>query len=82
MIDEIKDTMDYSREINDILSQPIDDTIIIDDDVLLKELAAYTGGSSVDAVKINLPEVSVTLVTNMKTDKEETSYVENIWNTA
>jgi len=41
VIDKSKDTMDYSREINDILSQPID-YIIIDDDDLLKELVAYT----------------------------------------
>ncbi len=55
-IDEIRNAMDYTSEINDILTRPVDD-IIIDDDELLKELAAYNGQFKSTNVQLDLPNV-------------------------
>lgn len=51
VMDEIRDTIEITAEINDILSAPIDD-LLFDEDELLKELEGYQ-----DDKKIKLPVV-------------------------
>ncbi len=61
VVDEIRDTMLITAEINEILSEPVDN-ILVDDDELLKELEEYGNENDNNAIAANanavdLPEV-------------------------
>ena len=79
VLDEIRDTIDYSREIDDILSHPVDD-LVIDDDELLKELAEYGSTDTDTSLLESLPEVPQTPIE--KNDDQEKESKPFFWNAA
>jgi hypothetical protein len=47
IMDDIRDTMDYAAEVNEILSRPVENVIMVDDDELLREVQALRTGYEV-----------------------------------